>query len=78
MKPLRFTRHARNRIRRDQVLRNTVASAIEHPDFLLPNKEGRLEAVKRLGKEHLRIIFKEESRYIVVITVILRKRRFYR
>ena len=74
MKPLRYTRHAKNRMRLHGISEFEVESAINHPDFIEPSQEGRLNAWLRCSERYLRVTYKEESEGILIITAVKKKK----
>ena len=76
MKPIKYDRHAKRRMRDRHVTEDEVKSAIEDPDFLEQSIKGRLSAFKLINGRYLRVTFKEEPDHILVITVTIRKKPF--
>ena len=69
-----FTRHARTRMRRDEISEDDVITAIEQPDQTETEDNGRLNAWKRLEGDWLKVVYVVEPRGTIVITVT-RKRK---
>ena len=76
MKPIKYDRHAKRRMRDLHVIEDEVKSAIEDADFLEQGIKGRLNAFKFINGRYLRVTFKEEPEHILVITVTIRKKPF--
>ncbi|MEW6417861.1 MAG: DUF4258 domain-containing protein [Nitrospirota bacterium] len=60
MKPIKYTRHARNRMRWHKISEEEVNSAIEKAEFLESSVEGRLNAWTKISDKFLRVTYKEE------------------
>ena len=56
------------------ILLEDVQSTLAVPDRVLPTEKGRLNAIKRHGERFLRVTYKEEVDYILVVTVTPRRR----
>lgn len=76
MKPIRCDRHAKRRIKERQVTEEEVNIAIHTPDYTEPSIKDRKNAYKFTGNRFLRVTYKEENDYILIITVTVRKRPF--
>jgi len=76
MKPIKYDRHAKRRMKDRHVIEDEVKSAIEDPDFLEQSIKGRLNAFKFINGRYLRVTFKEEPEHIFIITVTIRKKPF--
>jgi len=76
MKPIKYDRHAKRRMRDRHVIEDEVKSAIEDADSLEQGIKGRLNAFKFINGRYLRVTFKEEPEHILVITVTIRKKPF--
>lgn len=77
MKPIKYVRHARNRMRLHRVTEAEVESAISNPEYLEPSIEGRLNAWIELSEKFLRVTYKEEENNFLVISVV-KKRKGWR
>ena len=73
LKPVRYTRHARSRMRQHQISEESVISTLTEPDQLLPSIKSRYNALKQLGNRIIRVTFLEEAEHILVITVSPRR-----
>jgi len=71
MKPVRFTRHARNRMRWYAV---SQEAAVRSPDATTAGNGQRVNYWRRLDASFLRVTAVEEIESIVIITVTLRSR----
>ena len=77
MKPIRYVRHARNRMRLYDISDAEVELAIQHPEYLEHSREGRLNAWKELSGRFLRVTYNEEENGLIIISAV-RKRRGWR
>lgn len=76
MKPIRYGRHARRRMKEREVTEAEAEIAIKEPAFIESTVKGRRNAYKFIGGRYLRATYKEESDHILVITITMRKRPF--
>ncbi len=76
MKPIRYDRHARRRMREREVTEKEVVMTITEPEYAEPSIRGRRNAYKFTGNRFIRVTYKEERGHILVITVTVRKRPF--
>lgn len=74
LKPVKFTRHARNRMRLHGISESEAESVISEPDFIEPSIEGRLNAWKKASEKYLRVTYKEEDDKILVISTVRKKK----
>lgn len=74
MKLIKYTRHAKNRMRWHRITENEVESAIQKPEFLEPSIEDRLNAWIKASDKFLRVTYKEEGDKFVVITAVKKKK----
>jgi hypothetical protein len=75
MESIRFTRHARNRLRLWKLSEADVTEVLRRPDRTTPTSHpGRTNAWKRVGDRWLRVTFTVEGETTVVITVTPRGR----
>lgn len=75
MKVIKYTRHAKNRMRRHKISESEVESAMQKPELLEPSIEGRFNAWIETSGRFLRVTYKEESNRFLVITAVKRKTR---
>ena len=75
MKPLRFTRHARNRMRWRQIAGDDVVDCIRDPEARQDLPSGEVNCWKTLRGEWLRVIYVEEPDAMVVVTVVYPAKR---
>jgi len=68
---LRFTRHARNRMRRDRVDEEDVRHCIDEAEARIASIKGRINYTRRYREGTLRVTAVEEGGDQVVITVTL-------
>ncbi len=76
MKPIKYDRHARKRMKEREVSEEEIAFVITHPDSCEPSVKERMNAFKFIHGRYLRVTFKEENDRILVITVTIRKKPF--
>ena len=77
-KPIAFTRHARNRLRRDRIAQELIAIIVGEPEATTTAKLGRYHAwgrywVTRTQTDWLRVTVAEEPDTLVIITVVPRR-----
>jgi hypothetical protein len=58
---IKYTRHAKNRMRWHRIEESEVESAVQKPEFLEPSIEGRLNAWIKTSDKFLRVTYKEEG-----------------
>jgi Domain of unknown function (DUF4258) len=68
---LRFTRHARNRMRRPRITEDDVELCITQPSNVSDSELGRLNYWRPFREGTLRVTALEESGDFVIITVTL-------
>jgi len=73
MKPVKFTRHAKNRMRMHGLSESEVLSAIEKPEFLEPSVGERINAWITTPDRFLRVTYRDEEYGICVITAVKKK-----
>ena len=73
MKPLRLSRHARNRLRLWRLDQDVVAGVVGGPDAITPSVKGRQNAWKRIEGRWVRVTFIDEGAEIAVVTVTVRR-----
>lgn len=73
-KPIKLTRHAKNRIRWHKISSEDVASCLASPDFQESAPKGKTHFWKKTGQKLLRVTFKEEKVAIIVITAVLKRK----
>jgi len=78
MKPIKYDRHAKRRMRDRGVTEEETEIALNEPEYREQSVKGRQNVYKFIGGKFLRVTFKEETDHILVITVTVRKRPFKR
>ena len=73
IKPIRYTRHARSRMRQHHIDEESVALAVREPDQLLSSIKSRYNALKRIDDRIIRVTFLEQAEHILTITVSPRR-----
>lgn len=76
MKPLKFDRHAKRRMKEREVMEEEVELTINAPDFNEQSVRGRTNAFKFINDRFLRVTYREELDHILIITVTMRKKTF--
>jgi hypothetical protein len=74
VKRIKYTRHARNRMRRHRISEIEVESAMRSPEHLTSSIEGRMNAWVKLPDRFLRVTYKEENGELAVITAVKKKK----
>ncbi|MEI9476860.1 MAG: DUF4258 domain-containing protein [Deltaproteobacteria bacterium] len=74
MKAIRYTRHARNRMRQHGITETEVKSCLENPEHSELSSEGRLNAWVGLSGKFLRVTYKEDEDGFLVITAVKKKK----
>jgi len=74
MKMIKYTRHAKNRMRLHRITEAEIESAIDNSDFIEPSSEGKLNAWKRVSEKYLRVTFKEKTGKVLIITAVKKKK----
>lgn len=74
IKMIKYTRHAKNRMRLHRITEAEIESAINNPDFIEPSPEGKLNVWKKVSEKYLRVTFKEDAGKVLVITAVKKKK----
>lgn len=74
MKPIKYTRHAKNRMRMHNIAEAEVEAAIAEPGFTELSLEGRINAWNKAGGKFLRVTYRDEPARILVITAVKKKK----
>lgn len=75
-KPVKYVRHAKKRMKDREVSEIETELTIENSDICKPSVKGRINAYKFINGRNLRVIFKEETAFILAITGAIRKKPF--
>jgi len=73
MKPVKLTRHAKNRMRLHAVTESEIVSAIEHPEFFEVSGGDRMNVWIKTPDKFLRVTYKDEKDRFLVITAVKKK-----
>ena len=73
-RPLRYTRHARNRTRWHAISGEQIEMCVGNPDQVTPSVFARRNYWLRLGTSFLRVTIAEEGDALAVVTVAVRRR----
>ena len=74
MKPLQYTRHAKNRMRMRNISEAEITVAIGAPDFTESSVDGRVSVWKLSTDKFLRVTYKDLADRIVIITAVKKKK----
>jgi hypothetical protein len=74
MKTLKYTRHAKNRMRLHEINEADVELAIDNPDLTEPSFEERKNVWKKISDRYLRVTYREEKDRILIITAVKKKK----
>jgi hypothetical protein len=74
MKPIKYSRHARNRMRLHKITEKEVESALQNPAHLETSVEDRLNAWVETSGKFLRVTYKEDKNNLLVISAVKRRR----
>ncbi|MBI5328928.1 MAG: DUF4258 domain-containing protein [Deltaproteobacteria bacterium] len=74
MKPIKYARHAKNRMRWHKISEEEVVSVLQSPDFLEPSIEGRFNAWRKASDKFLRVTYKEDAEKYFVVTAGKKKK----
>ena len=70
-----FTRHAKNRMRRDKGAEADAEDCVHAPDFERQQDAGKREVWKSYQGRYLKVVCREEGTERVIITVTEKKKR---
>jgi hypothetical protein len=73
-KPVSFSRHAKHRMRRQNIDPSVVIATIRAPERETPTVKGRLNRWGQIGRRVLRVTCMEERKQIVVVSVFFMRR----
>jgi len=71
---IRYTRHAKNRMRFHKITEFEVETAINEPDFIEPFIENRSNVWIKVSEKFIRVTFKRESDEVLIITAVKKKK----
>ena len=74
IKDIKYTRHAKNRMRSHKITNAEIESALKEPDFIDVTSAGRVNGWKKVAEKYLRVTYKQESDKILVITAVKKKK----
>jgi len=77
MKEIIYSKHAEERIKKRGLNKDLIEKTLELPDKVMNGKDGTLIAHKEIGTHLLRIIYKGERKYYLVITAYYTDRERY-
>jgi hypothetical protein len=77
VKTIKYTRHARNRMRLHGITEDEVELAIKKPEHLEPSAEGRSNTWIETSGKFLRVTYKEEENRFLIISAV-KKRKGWR
>jgi hypothetical protein len=70
-----FTRHAKNRMRRDGIGQADVEGCLHTPDFERQQGEGKKEVWKSYRGGFLKVVCRDEGGEQVIVTITVKKNR---
>ena len=70
MMQIKYTRHARRRMRWRKISELEVEQTLKNPDKIDFQQEGRKNAFKRLGLRYIRVTYCEQGNSQVIISVV--------
>jgi hypothetical protein len=74
MKPIRYTRHAKNRKRWHKISDEHIELCVSAPELTERCIYGRINAWKRIGDRFLKVSYiEEENEFLIISTVFKRK-----
>lgn len=68
-KKIRYSQHALQRKFERDITDDEITKTLDEPDYTLTSIEERKIVVKKIGDRTIRIVYKEEKDYIIIITV---------
>ena len=74
VKPIKYTRHARNRMRLHRISENEIELAIKEPAYLEPSIEGRFNSWLETSGKFLRVTYNEDENGFLVISAVRKKK----
>jgi hypothetical protein len=74
VRPIRITRHARNRMRWHRISEELVQVTSRAPEWEEPSVAGRVNRWKRVENRFLRVTCRDELERIVVISAVFKSR----
>lgn len=74
MKSIKYTRHAKNRMRWHKISEQEIELAIEKPEYKESSPEGRSSVWIETSGKFLRMTFKEETDRLLIITAVKKKK----
>ena len=67
---IKYTRHARRRMKWRKISEFEVRKTLEHPDKIEFDQERRKNAFKMFGGRYIRITYREIKNEIIIISVV--------
>ena len=74
MKPIRLTRHARNRMRWHEISEELIEQTLRAPEWEEPSVAGRVNRWKRVVDRFLRVTCRVEPGRIIVISAVFKRK----
>ena len=74
MKPIKYSRHAKNRMRWHRITESEIEMSIYNSDFRESFLGDKINAWKKLSEKYLRVTYKEEAERIFIITAVKKKK----
>jgi hypothetical protein len=74
MKPIRYTRHAKNRKRWHKISDQHIELCISDPEWTERSIYGRINAWKRIGDRFLKVSYVEEEKEFLIISTVFKRK----
>lgn len=74
MKRIKYTRHARNRMRLHKITESDIENSIKFPIITEKSSEGKINVWIKLSDRFLRTTYKELEDKILIITAVKKKK----
>jgi len=72
--PIYFTRHARNRMRWHGISEADVKLCLANSEQAKTGRLGKINAWRKFGDRFLRVTYRRESKRLVIITAVMKRR----
>jgi len=74
MKPIRYTRHAKNRKRWHRISDQQIELCLSDPEWTERSIYGRINAWKRIGDRFLKVTYIEEENGFLIISAVFKRK----
>ena len=72
--PIHFTRHAKNRMRWRGISEADIKLCLANPEQVKTGSLGKIDAWRKFGDKFLRVTYRRESKGLVIITAVMKRR----